>query len=139
MVRVLKKYILTSLSCITLCFFSGCASIVHGKMQNVSLSSSPLGATVIIDGMKVGKTPLTKDLRRKDNHYVRFELDGFLPYEDAFIQQTSGWVWGNMLFGGLIGLAIDAINDAPYKLTPEKIHAEMKQKCNGVLDDEDMK
>ena len=35
---------------------SGCATIVHGNRQTVTINSEPDGATVKIDGLK-GKTP----------------------------------------------------------------------------------
>jgi len=38
---------------------------------------------------------------------------------------VSGWVWGNLAIGGLIGLAVDAISGGMYKLTPEQISASM--------------
>jgi hypothetical protein len=39
---------------------------------------------------------------------------------------TSGWVWGNIVFGGLIGLVVDASTGAMYKLTPEQVHAQFQ-------------
>ena len=38
----------------------------------------------------------------------------------------SGWVWGNILFGGIIGLIVDASTGAMYKLTPEQVEASLK-------------
>ena len=37
----------------------------------------------------------------------------------------SGWVVGNILFGGLIGLAIDAISGGMYKLSPAQVSAQL--------------
>lgn len=42
-------------------------------------------------------------------------------------RSTSGWVWGNILFGGLIGLVVDASTGGMYKLTPEQITAELEE------------
>ncbi len=39
----------------------------------------------------------------------------------------SGWVWGNIFFGGLIGLAVDAITGGLYNLSPEQINAELRK------------
>jgi hypothetical protein len=52
---------------------------------------------------------------------VRLELDGYQPVEIALRRKVSGWVWGNIIFGGLIGLAVDAGTGGMYKLTPEQI------------------
>ncbi len=104
----------------------GCASIIHGTHQDVGISSSPTNASVKIDGVAAGNTPISVKLKRKENHVVSIELPGYQPYETTFTRGVSGWVWGNIAIGGLIGLAIDAIDGGMYKLTPEQIHAEIR-------------
>ena len=102
---------------------SACASIMQGTTQQVSLASSPTGASITVNGRPLGVTPAAIDLKRKDNHTVRIELSGYQPYEIALTRSVSGWVWGNIVFGGLPGLAIDAITGGLYKLSPEQITA----------------
>jgi hypothetical protein len=34
-------------------------------------------------------------------------------------------VWGNIVFGGIIGLAVDAITGGLYKLAPEQVSAQL--------------
>lgn len=105
---------------------SGCASIIHGTHQDVGISSSPTNAAVKVDGIIVGNTPVNAKLTRKDSHIISIEMPGYQPYETTFTRGVSGWVWGNIVFGGLIGLAVDAIDGGMYKLTPEQMHAEMR-------------
>ncbi len=102
---------------------SGCASIMNGTRQAVGISSSPTAATVTADGVSQGRTPVVAQLARKDNHIVRIELEGYQPFEATLTRSVSGWVWGNIVFGGLIGLAVDAISGGLYKLTPEQVTA----------------
>lgn len=102
--------------------FSGCASIINGTTQEVGFSSSPTGAKICVDNQQCGNTPRVFNLKRKENHIVRLELEGYQPYETTLSRQVSGWVWGNVLFGGLVGLAVDAISGGIYKLTPEQIN-----------------
>lgn len=64
-------------------------------------------------------------LSRKDNHFVRIEMAGYQPYEATLTRGVSGWVWGNIVFGGLIGLAVDAIDGGMYNLTPEQVSASL--------------
>lgn len=40
-------------------------------------------------------------------------------------RMVSGWVAGNIVFGGLIGLAIDAASGGMYKLSPEQVDARL--------------
>ncbi len=89
------------------------------------MSSSPTGAEVTVNGQAKGATPVVLDLKRKDNHIVRVTMVGYEPFEVALSRSTSGWVWGNLVFGGIPGLAVDAITGGLYKLTPEQIAAEL--------------
>lgn len=104
-----------------------CATIMHGSGQEVSVASTPTGARVIVDGSEKGFTPYVADLKRKDKHVIRIELDGYQPYEVPIVRSTSGWVWGNIVFGGLIGLAVDAMTGSIYKLKPEQVEATLSQ------------
>lgn len=100
---------------------SGCASIMHGTRQDVSIASTPSGASVTINGQDRGKTPAAVELSRKDKHLLKVELPGYLPFESYLIRKVSGWVWGNLVFGGIPGLAIDAITGGLYNLNPEDV------------------
>ena len=102
---------------------TGCCSIIHGTRQDVGISSAPTGAMVKIDNVLSGNTPVVAKLTRKDNHFVRVELSGYQPFDMTLTRSVSGWVWGNIVFGGLIGLAVDAIDGAFYNLSPEQVSA----------------
>ena len=109
---------------------AGCASIIHGTTQEIGITSIPIDAEVTVDGGTVGRTPVIADLSRKNQHFVTIELDGYMPYETTITKSASGWVWGNIVFGGLIGLAVDAISGGFYKLSPEQIEAELKEQLS---------
>jgi hypothetical protein len=116
----MRKFIVVTAA---LCSLSACATIMHGSNQDVSFSSSPTGATVFVDNQQLGVTPVTVKLSRKDHHMVRLEMAGYQPYETKLTRGVSGWVWGNLVFGGIPGLAIDAMTGGLYKLTPENVEA----------------
>lgn len=111
----------------------GCASIMHGVNQDVGVSSQPTGAQITIDNKPYGKTPLIAKLGRGDNHIVRIDLEGYQPFETTLTRKVSGWVWGNVVFGGLIGLAVDAISGGLYNLTPEQIAGVLNKENVGYL------
>lgn len=106
---------------------TNCGTIMQGSKQQVGISSNPSNADVSINGQSKGTTPVSVDLKRKDSHMIRLELAGYEPYETTLTRKTSGWVWGNIVFGGLIGLAVDAAAGGMYKLTPEQISAEFRE------------
>lgn len=118
-----------------LLFTQACGTIIHGTTQEVGISSHPGNATVTINGQNHGNTPMLIDLKRKDSHMVKLELEGYQTYETNLIRKTSGWVWGNIVFGGLIGLVIDASAGGMYKLSPEQIEAELRSSQTGALSD----
>lgn len=115
--------------------FTNCATIIHGTKQDVSISSNPSKAVVTIDNVEKGITPVTVELSRKDHHMVQIKLDGFMPYETKFTRKTDGWIAGNIVFGGLIGLAVDAITGGMYKLTPDQLQAELRNQTASVRQD----
>lgn len=114
-------------------FLTGCGTIIHGTTEQVGVTSSPSGATVEIDNTKIGETPLTQELSRKDSHSVKVSMDGYESYEMIINRNTSGWVWGNIVFGGLIGLAVDATTGGMYKLNPNEINAQLKESGRAEL------
>jgi hypothetical protein len=100
---------------------AGCATIIQGTTQQIGVSSQPSGAVVKVNNQPMGQTPIVLNLKRRDSHTVTIELDGYQPYNQALTRSLSGWVAGNIIFGGLIGLVVDAATGGMYKLSPEQI------------------
>ncbi|MCH5598514.1 hypothetical protein [Niabella ginsengisoli] len=55
------------------------------------------------------------------------KLEGYKTYETNLTKKFNAWYLGNIAIGGIIGLIIDPITGAMYKLTPSEINAEMEQ------------
>lgn len=111
---------------------AGCATIMHGTTQDVTVNSNPSSAMVFVDGQSVGSTPAVVNLKRKSNHVISVKLDGYQPYEMALSKNVSGWVVGNLVFGGLVGLVVDAASGGLYKLSPDQVSAQMAQNTTAV-------
>jgi uncharacterized protein YceK len=116
---------------------SACASIMHGTSQDVGISSTPTSAFVTVDNVTQGTTPFVAKLSRKDNHIIHIAADGFQPADLTLTHSTSGWVWGNLVFGGIIGLAVDAITGGLYKLSPEQLNATLTKQQASVAHTKD--
>lgn len=129
-----RATLLTS-TCILL-LTAGCATIMHGTSQEISISSVPSGAEVIVNGQTHGLTPVVADLKRKDQHLIQIQLDGYQPFEIRLVRRTSGWVWGNIVLGGLIGLAVDAISGGLYKISPDEVRAELSKSGQTLLEED---
>ena len=102
---------------------TACASIMHGTQQDIGISSNPTGAQVTIDNREGATTPYIAKLSRKNNHIVKIAMDGYAPAELTLTKSVSGWAWGNIVFGGVIGLAVDAISGGLYNLNPAQLQA----------------
>ena len=103
-------------------FTCGCATIVNGSNQIVPISSSPMGATVVIDSQIVLTTPCQASLRRDREHILQFSLEGYSPTNFYITRVSSGAGYGNIAFGGLIGAGIDCATGANYKLVPASVY-----------------
>lgn len=122
----LTNFAITAL-CVPMILFTSCATIINGTRQNVCISSEPTNADVWVDQLYVGKSPVIVSLARNENHFVHLELEGYVPFELSIQRGVSGWFFGNILFGGFIGIAVDAISGGMYKLTPEQAQAHMRE------------
>lgn len=132
----MKYFINLFIVLISVVLLNSCATIVNGTSQQVNITSTPIEAKVIIDGEELGKTPFIADLKRKDNHIVKIELEGYKTEVITLNGKTSGWFFGNCLFGGIIGMAIDAITGGMYKLQPEEIKKTLEAENQQSLNDD---
>jgi hypothetical protein len=107
---------------------SGCATVVGGGHdQRVHIDSEPRGAQVQVDGQLRGVTPIDVELSRRQEHQVQLDLEGRPPYVVALKPGCNPWVFGNLLAGGLIGLAVDASTGAVSTLYPQEVTADFGQ------------
>lgn len=105
----------------------GCATIMNrGGKQWVTITTTPTGATATIDGFTTVETPTQLKLKRNKDHIIVFEKKGYEQKQVLIEHDVSNWVWGNILLGGLIGLAIDFGSGGAYKLEPESVNATLK-------------
>lgn len=110
--------------------FANCATIIRGSKQNVIILSEPKNATIEVDGANIGQTPYVARLERRSKHLVKISLDGYTPYEITLTQKLNGWIFGNLLLGGLIGIAVDVATGAMFSLRPKDINAEFPVPSN---------
>jgi hypothetical protein len=131
----MKKTLLNSFIVLALLFCSGCASVVSlatGPRPKIHLNSNPEGATVTLngdDGMTMtATTPAVVKLSRSKGYFqgahykVKFEHTGYYPSEMEIHPQINPWYFGNILAGGLIGIAIvDPLTGAMWNLSPRTV------------------
>jgi hypothetical protein len=112
---------------------AGCASIVSKSEWPVTVQSNPTGAKCVIakeNGVEMhkGETPLTLTLSAKSGFFssqdytITCEKEGYETTKAQMPSSLNGWYWGNIVFGGLIGLVIvDPATGAMWKLDETKV------------------
>ena len=98
----------------------GCASIVSGQNQKISIESIPSGAQVAIDGTPAGKTPLVTKVSRKRSHEIRVRMEGYEEESRVTYKGNNYWVLGSILIGSFVGAAIDLSTGAAYTVEPDR-------------------
>jgi hypothetical protein len=106
---------------------TGCATVAHGRFQQIPISSNPEGAAVQVDCgrgvVAAGATPVVVKMPRKAQYcLVTLTHDGYQPATVTFDRHWSGWVWGNLLLGDwfLAGAVADLADGAFYTRAPLK-------------------
>lgn len=112
---------------------SGCATIVARSSQELTITSVPEGAAVKISNkggaaVHSGNTPMTVTLKKgrgyfkPESYTVHIAKDGYQVRDITVAGEVNGWYFGNIVFGGLIGLlAVDPATGAMYTLRPKEV------------------
>lgn len=122
----MKKIFLFAVSSMLL-VVSGCATIIDGESQQVSFNSNPDGATVLVNGVAVGKTPVSYLMKRGDGNIVTVKKDGYKSVERTLTTQMNGMFFGNIIFGGLFGSTTDSSTGAAYEYEPGQFMFELEK------------
>jgi len=115
-----KQIISISIATACLASLTGCASIVSGTNQPVSVhTGSVQGATCSLENNKgrwyVSNTPSTVVVNRSfDDLKVRCDKRGTGHGYKRVSSHTKAMAFGNVLFGGVIGAGVDVANGAAY-------------------------
>jgi len=103
------KVLATLLAVATLALSTGCATILKGKYQNLSVMSDPSDARVTINGSLIGKTPVVARVNGAKEQVIEVAKDGYA--KRTMIVTTSvgaAWIIADILCG-FIPLIVDAI------------------------------
>lgn len=111
---------------------SGCATITRGSDDVLQINTDPAGAQVqTSNGMSCGSTPCALKMPRRSELVVHITKKGCKPVDVNVTHKTAdagaAGVAGNVLVGGIIGLAVDAGTGASQDLVPNPV--EVKMQC----------
>ena len=108
---------------------ASCATIVDGGPQEVFVDSKPQGADVFIGALDqyAGQTPLLVSLQRG---YADIEIRvTHRDQTDSKVLQAevNPAIFGNILFGGVIGIFVDLASGAAVRYPTHPITFEFKE------------
>ncbi|MBY0567250.1 MAG: PEGA domain-containing protein [Hyphomonadaceae bacterium] len=107
---------------------ASCATITRGTREAFTVNTIPSGARVETSlGLTCAATPCTfPDVRRNSDFTVTIIKEGYETWTGTVTHQTAGGgaagMAGNVVFGGLIGVAVDAGSGATQELVPNPLN-----------------
>jgi hypothetical protein len=113
---------ITAVSCLTL---SACATLFTGTRDTISFDSTPRGALVVIDGVDMGRTPVTLRVKRTlGSRVVTLRMAG---YDDRTIVLGREFNVVSVLnLHNFFGWGIDAATGALLKYSQHSYHLELE-------------
>ncbi|TIL73102.1 MAG: translation initiation factor 2 [Mesorhizobium sp.] len=102
---------------------TGCASVVRGTTDKVSINSEPPDSTIRTSlGHSCPSSPCTVEVSRKEGFTAFAEKEGYKPGSLYIGTSMSGkgaaGLAGNILVGGLVGVGVDAMTGATLDHSP---------------------
>jgi hypothetical protein len=111
---------------------SGCATIIDGRYQDISVDSSPSGARVTRDGVDLGQTPCVISLPRYTRSSLQIQKPGYqvqtVKLEQHF-NMTALWDLPLLFIGiapGAAALVVDALSGAILESYPDQVRVYLK-------------
>ena len=106
----------------------GCASVTRGTTENISITSTPAGATAELSGLDNPTaciTPCVVVAKRSADITVTVNKEGYEPQVIPLTKEIPGTgaagFAGNLLVGGLVGMGVDAATGAAQDHKPNPV------------------
>jgi hypothetical protein len=118
------------------CF--GCASVTRGTTENISIATTPAGATAEISGLDIPTacvTPCVVVAKRSADITVTINKEGYerqiIPLTKEIPGSGAAGFAGNILAGGLIGMGVDAATGAALDHKPNPVIVTLQPVTSG--------
>ncbi len=95
---------------VSLVALAGCATILKGSKETLTVDSEPRGAKVYLNGNPIGHTPLESRVSSKDDYTFEFRQEGY-ETRTATVGHFvgAGWIIADILLPFLlVNIVVDA-------------------------------
>jgi hypothetical protein len=106
----------------------GCASVTRGTTENISIATTPAGATADIAGLEnptACVTPCVVQAKRSADITITINKEGYQPQIIPLTKEIPGTgaagFAGNLLLGGVVGMGVDAVTGAAQDHKPNPV------------------
>ncbi len=113
-----------ALALLAMALLSGCATLTTSSSQTVTMTTEPAGAACTFkrEGQVIGVVnPTPGSLSVSKSHSaidVSCSKEGFLDATGSVGSKFQAMTFGNILFGGIIGIVVDAASGATAEYEP---------------------
>jgi hypothetical protein len=116
----------------------GCASVTRGTTENISIATTPAGATAEITGLEAPTacvTPCVVQAKRNADITITLHKEGYqtqqIPLTKEIVGAGAAGFAGNLLAGGLVGMGVDAATGAAEDHKPNPVIVTMTPRSSG--------
>jgi hypothetical protein len=111
---------------------TGCATVTRGTTTTFNVTSTPPGAAVKTStGFSCPSTPCGMKVPRKNEFDVTVSKAGYVSKTQHVRSAVAGGgaagMAGNLLLGGVIGMAVDGTNGSMNDLTPNPMNVSLDE------------
>jgi len=115
---------------VAICMLSSCATIMNRDMVEVPVYTTPDHATLTVNGARYTSPAKVLVPRGHGNFLLYIEKEGYKPINVVFQQSRDGWLWGDLIMGGPVGLAVDFITGDAYDVEPAHVNVTLVEKTS---------
>jgi hypothetical protein len=108
------KRSLTGILVVGIVFMAGCATMIRGTTQQVSINSEPTGAKVTLSNGNSCSTPCNIEAERKNTLQLTITREGCNTHTTAMVPTLAG-------AGAMLGGVVDYGTGAVYDLQPNPL------------------
>jgi PEGA domain len=104
---------------------TGCATIVSGKTQTVTIDSNVKDAEIVVEGTVLGTTPYNGPIKRGKDTTILLRKAGYEKKTFTLNTEVEPVFWGNIICGGFFGSTTDYATGSMYKYAPATINVDL--------------